>query len=193
MISLCNSKPSANAACVSTRDSGAEPKPQPAEGRTPSWPLQLVALVAFVLTCFAAAGVGGMLTGSSVNGWYQTLNKPAWTPPDWVFGPVWTTLFLFMAIAAWLVWRRGGWQAQRQPLTWFGLQLGLNVVWSGLFFALRNPGLGFAEVIVLWLAIAATTAQFWRRSRAAGLLFVTYLVWVAFAAILNFQIWRLNS
>jgi tryptophan-rich sensory protein len=105
---------------------------------------------------------------------------------------VWTTLYLLMAIAAWLVWRQGGWRQQRRPLTWFGLQLALNVVWSGLFFTLQNPGLGFGEIILLWLTIVATAAHFWQCSRTAALLLMPYLVWVTFAAFLNFQIWRLN-
>lgn len=161
--------------------------------RTPSLAWQIVSLVGFVFVCFAAAAIGGSLTASSVGGWYQTLAKPALTPPDWVFGPVWTTLYLMMAVAAWLVWRRGGWQSQRGPLVLFFIHLAINVAWSGVFFGLQSPGAGFAVIVLLWLAIVATAATFWRHSRAAALLLVPYLTWVSFASYLNLAIWRLNS
>ncbi len=161
--------------------------------RAPSWAWQAVAVLGFVVVCFAAAAVGGSLTASSVGGWYQTLAKPALNPPDWVFGPVWTTLYAMMAVAAWLVWRRGGWRAQRGPLVLFFIHLAINVAWSGVFFGLQSPGGGLAVIVLLWLAIVATAAVFWRQSRAAALLLMPYLVWVSFASYLNFAIWRLNS
>jgi tryptophan-rich sensory protein len=160
---------------------------------SPSWAWQAVALLGFVFICLAAAAIGGSLTASSVGGWYQTLAKPALTPPDWVFGPVWTTLYLMMAVAAWLVWRRGGWRAQRGPLVLFFIHLAINVAWSGVFFGLQSPGGGFAVIVLLWLAIVATAAVFWRHSRAAALLLMPYLVWVSYASYLNFAIWQLNS
>lgn len=150
-------------------------------------------LVLFVTVCFAAAAIGGALTAQSVGGWYQTLAKPAWNPPDWVFGPVWTLLYFLMGVAAWLVWRRSGWTEARWALLLFGVQLALNVIWSGLFFAAQAPGWAFAELLVLWIAIAATLAAFARRSRVAAALMAPYLAWTTFAAALNFAIWRLNA
>ena len=98
-----------------------------------------------------------------------------------------------MALAAWLVWRQGGWAGAKVPLTLFGVQLALNMLWSCLFFGLKNPGLAFVDVLLLWAAIASTMVTFWARSKVAGLLFVPYLAWVTFAAILNLTIWRLNA
>lgn len=149
-------------------------------------------LIFFIALCFVAAGIGGAVTTPNIEGWYATLAKPSWNPPNWIFGPVWTALYLMMALAAWLVWRQGGWNATRVPLILFGIQLALNTLWSCLFFGLKNPGLAFAEVLLLWLAIALTMIAFWNRSKIAGLLFGPYLAWVTFAAVLNFTIWRLN-
>ncbi|HVT28933.1 MAG TPA: DUF2867 domain-containing protein [Lacipirellulaceae bacterium] len=160
---------------------------RPSRARQAAW---LLLLVAF---CFAAAGAGRAVTSASVGDWYQTLKKPSWTPPDWLFGPVWTSLYMMMAVAAWLVWRRGGWSPSRAPLSFFALQLGLNVGWSAIFFGFRSPGLAFTEILILCLAIAVTTVSFLGRSRLAALLFVPYLVWTTFAAFLNFAIWRMNT
>lgn len=154
---------------------------------------QSVGLGAWLALTFAAAALGNWATLSSVDGWYQTLERPSWTPPDWIFAPVWTALYAAMAVAAWLVWRQHGWAAARRSLTLFVVQLALNVLWSVLFFGLRQPAWALAEIVVLWLLIAATTVAFWRRSRAAGSLLVPYLAWVAFAAALNFEFARLNS
>jgi tryptophan-rich sensory protein len=153
---------------------------------------QILALAICLAICFAAAGIGSLLTTPSINGWYAGLAKPRWTPPNWVFGPVWSTLYAMMAVAAWLVWRRGG-DEVRLALILFAVQLALNVAWSGLFFALRLPGAAFAEILLLWVAIGATTLTFGRISTAAALLFVPYFAWVGFAAILNLAIWRLNA
>lgn len=152
-----------------------------------------IGLVVFLAICFAMAGIGGAVTTPKTPGWYATLAKPSWNPPNWVFGPVWSALYLCMAVAAWLVWRQGGLPAVRLPLALFGVQLLLNVLWSCIFFGLQNPGLAFGEVLLLWGAIAATTVAFWQRSRVAGLLLVPYLAWVSFASVLNFVIWRLNA
>ena len=118
--------------------------------------------------------------------------NPTWTPPDWLFGPVWTALYLMMAIAAWLVWRRAGWPSVKGPLGWFAAQLVLNVGWSAIFFGLQLPGAAFAEMFLLWLAITATIIAFWNRSVFAAWLLVPYLGWTTFAAVLNAAIWRLN-
>jgi len=152
-----------------------------------------VGLLVCVAACFAAAGVGGLFTGLSVSTWYHELQRPAWNPPDWVFGPVWTVLYLMMGVAAWLVWRKGGWAGARVALVLFVVQLVLNAAWTGVFFGLRAPGMAFIELAALWIAIVATVIAFWRRSIAAGALMLPYLAWSTFAAVLNFTIWRMNG
>ena len=116
--------------------------------------------------CFGVAGAGGAITATSVQTWYQTLEKPSWTPPDWVFGPVWTVLYLLMALAAFLVWRPGGWKPAKAALGCFVIQLALNLGWSVLFFGLRSPGLAFLDVVILWLFIMATLLLFQRHPRS---------------------------
>ena len=150
---------------------------------------QLLALAGWLLVCFAAATMGGLFMPGE---WYASLKKPSWNPPGWVFGPVWTALYTMMAVAAWLVWRHGGWAAQRRPLGLFLAQLALNAAWTPLFFGLHWPGVAFFEIVLLWLAIAATIAAFRPVSRAAMGLLMPYLAWVSFAAALNFTLWRLN-
>jgi benzodiazapine receptor len=152
----------------------------------------LTALATSLALCFAVAGLGGYWTSLGLGPWYDALRKPAWTPPNWVFGPVWTALYAAMAVTAWLVWRRQGLVGVRLPLALFGLQLALNLAWTGLFFALRQPGLAFGEILLLCAAILATLGAFGRVSRVAGLLLIPYLAWVTFAAALNLAIWRLN-
>lgn len=163
-----------------------------AKMHSPSLGRQTIWLVGLMLVTFSAAALGGWATGSSVGTWYQELNKPEWHPPDWIFGPVWTVLYSMMAIAAWMVWRRAGWQDARWPLAWYGAQLALNALWSGLFFGLRNPGLAFGEILVLWIAIVITAIQFASRSAWAGWLMIPYLLWTTFAAILNGTLWSMN-
>ena len=143
-----------------------------------------------IVLCFVVAGIGGLVTTPSIPNWYSGLVKPSWTPPSWVFGPVWSVLYLCMAVAAWLVWRKGN---ALVPLTFFAVQLAFNAAWSWLFFGLHSPGAALIDIVLLWIAIAATTIAFWRRSVVAGLLFLPYLAWVSFAATLNFAIWRLNG
>jgi benzodiazapine receptor len=139
--------------------------------------------------CFAAAWVGSQFSAGQ---WYERLTKPALTPPSWVFGPVWTLLYTMMGVAAWLVWKRHGFAGVAQSLWLFLLQLALNVLWSYLFFGLKNPGLAFLDIVVLWLAILATIIAFFRHYRPAGQLLLPYLLWVSFAVYLNLQFWRLN-
>ena len=153
----------------------------------------IVALAVFLALSFAASAIGGMFTFPAIPGWYQNLEKPSWTPPDAVFGPVWTVLYIFMAVAAWLVWKRGGWTAQRGPLTLWGVQLVLNSLWSILFFGMRNPALGLMGIVILWLAILATLIAFWTVSRLSGGLLIPYLAWVSYASALNYSIFRLNG
>ncbi len=154
---------------------------------------QWFGLFFFLSLCFGAAGLGSLATAPEIGGWYQTLTKPTWNPPAWVFGPVWTTLYFLMAIAAWLVWKPAGFKAASLPLVLFGIQLALNIAWSWIFFRYRQPGWAFVDIILLWLAIFATTVAFFRHSRLAGWLMCPYLAWVSFAAVLNHAIWRLNS
>jgi benzodiazapine receptor len=149
----------------------------------------ILGLCGWVLLCFAAAAPGAVFMPGE---WYAALRKPTWNPPGWIFGPVWSALYTMMAVAAWLVWRRGGFAAQRRPLTLFLAQLALNAAWTPLFFGLHRPGVAFAEIVLLWLAIAWTLATFWRGHRAAAWMLVPYLAWVSFAALLNFTLWRLN-
>ena len=153
---------------------------------------QRLGLALFVGVSFAAALTGWVFTTPAGPGWYESLRKPAWTPPDWVFGPVWTLLYLSMGTAAWLVWRERGFAGARLALSLFFAQLALNALWSILFFGMRRPGLALAEIALLWTAIFATMAAFWQVSRAAGWLFVPYLWWVTFAMFLNYVIWRAN-
>jgi uncharacterized protein YbjT (DUF2867 family)/tryptophan-rich sensory protein len=154
---------------------------------------RILMLLWFLILCFAAAALGAAWTASSVDTWYQTIAKPTWNPPDWVFGPVWTALYAMMAVAAWLVWLRGPVNGSWTVWQLFTAQLALNVAWSGIFFGLCRPGLAFFEVLLLWAAIAATMIAFGKRSKPAGWLFAPYLAWVSFAAALNFAIWRLNA
>ena len=149
----------------------------------------VLALVGWLALTFAAALTGVFI---STGGWYASLVKPAWNPPNWIFGPVWTLLYGMMAVAAWLVWQRGGWTGQRRPLCLYLLQWALNALWTPLFFGLRRPGLAFGEITVLALAVPATLAAFWKVRRLAGALLVPYALWVLFAAVLNFTIWWLN-
>lgn len=115
-----------------------------------------------------------------------------WNPPAWVFGPVWTTLYVLLAVAAWLVWMPEDGKSSAVRMMLFGFQLLLNVAWSWIFFRLHQPGWSFAEILLLWLAILATTVAFFRRSKFAGGLMLPYLAWVSFACVLNVTIWRMN-
>jgi benzodiazapine receptor len=125
--------------------------------------------------------------------WYARLVKPSWNPPSSVFAPVWSTLYILMGVAAWLVWRRVGFAGAPVALALFGFQLVLNALWSYLFFGIHQPGIAFVDIVVLWLAILATTIGFWRVSVPAGVLLLPYLCWVTFASALNLQLWRLNQ
>lgn len=158
----------------------------------PSATRQATALVVCLGITFLAAAAGGALTSLSVNGWYRTLAKPSWNPPDWVFGPVWTLLYALMAVAAWLVWRRSGWIGARLALTLFAVQLVLNVAWSGVFFGLQRPAAALVEILVLIAAIFVTLALFARHSSLAAALLAPYLAWTLFAAVLCYEIARLN-
>lgn len=154
-----------------------------------NWPYLLL----FILLSLSAGAIGSLFTLEAVPGWYATLAKPPFSPPGWVFGPVWTTLYVLMGISAYLVWQKG-WQKKpvRFALCLFGLQLFLNALWSILFFGLRSPLYGLFGIIPLWLSIALCMRAFYPLDRRAAWLLIPYLLWVSFAAILNCQIWALN-
>ena len=150
------------------------------------------ALAAFVALCLGVGALGGLATARSVATWYPTLAKPAFTPPDAVFGPVWTVLYLMIAVAGWRVWRKRGLSGARAEFFLYATQLALNLGWSMVFFGLRAIGPALAEIAVLLAAVIANAVAFWRIDRPAGALLTPYAVWVSFAAALNFAIWRLN-
>ena len=149
-------------------------------------------VIAIIITELAGI-IGSIFTVAAIPTWYAALSKPALNPPNWIFAPVWNTLFILMGIAAWLVWRRG-WDKKsvRTALTIFLVQLILNSLWSIIFFGLRNPGAAFWEIIILWLAIIVTIIWFYKVSRAAAYLLIPYILWVSFAGYLNLSIWRLS-
>lgn len=153
--------------------------------------VQVVGLVAWLLLCFLAAAIGG--AGSiAAPAFYAQLQQPEWAPPPSVFGPVWSLLYTLMAVAAWLVWRRGGFRANRLALGVFLAQLALNALWSWTFFAWQLGALSLVNITLLLALIVATIALFWRVQRWAAALLVPYLLWVGFATALNATLWRLN-
>ena len=153
---------------------------------------QWLVLALFLVICLATAGIGAAWTNLSVGDWYAAIKKPTWNPPNWLFGPVWTALYIGMAVAAWLVWRKNGLADAWLPLLLFGVQLFFNAVWSALFFGMRSPGIAFVDIVLLWFAILATIVTFGRVSSLAATLLVPYLAWVSFATVLNWSIWRMN-
>lgn len=145
-----------------------------------------LSLVAFILVVAAVASMGSLFMPGA---WYAGLAKPSWTPPNWLFGPVWSVLYLMIAIAGWLAWlspNRG------TLLPVWGAQLALNGIWSPVMFGWHRIGLALVVIVLMWLAIAAFVAASWPRTRAAALLFLPYLAWVSYASALNFALWRLN-
>jgi tryptophan-rich sensory protein len=152
-----------------------------------------LALFVAIAVPLAIGGLSGFATADGVSSWYPTLVKPSFNPPAWVFGPVWTVLYITMGVAAFLVWRQGlATGGVRLALSVFAVQLALNGLWSILFFGMQSPGLALAEIVVLWLAIGATIVLFWRVTALAGALMVPYFLWVSFATLLNASIWWLN-
>ena len=149
-------------------------------------------LAGFMAVCLTVSAIGGAITSTSVGGWYQTLQKPTFNPPDWIFAPVWTTLYVFMAFAAWRVWRYPASPKRQSALTVFALQLALNLLWTTLFFGFQRIDLATIEIAVLLLCIIANTVLFWRIDIFAGALFVPYVIWVGYAAVLNGSLLLLN-
>ncbi len=152
---------------------------------------QLIGLLTWLVATFLAAGVGAVASIDAAS-FYRQLVRPEWAPPASVFGPVWTGLYLLMGIAAWLIWRIGGFSAARFALTLFLVQLVANALWSWLFFAWHLGGPAFAEIVLLWVLIIATLISFWRLHLLAGALLIPYLLWVSFALALNYSVWQLN-
>ncbi len=148
-------------------------------------------LVGWIVVCFAAAAVGAAAS-IRAQAFYTQLVQPAWAPPPWLFGPVWTVLYALMAVAAWLVWRSGGFRIHRAALSLFVAQLVLNALWTWMFFAWHTGALAFADIVVLWLLIVATLVSFWRVRVVAGALLIPYLLWVTFASALSYAMWQLN-
>ncbi len=152
-----------------------------------------LSLFVLVFATFGLSAFGVLAATSSLGHWYQTLAKPAWNPPQAVFGPVWTALYLVMAIAAWLVWRRGSEMEVIPAMTAYFGQLVLNVIWPLIFFGLKSPGWAVLDIILLWGAIVVCMQQFGRVSPVAAWLLAPYLAWVTFASALNITIWRINA
>ncbi len=152
---------------------------------------QIAGLAGWLLVSFAASAVGAVAS-IQAKSFYTQLIQPAWAPAPGVFGPVWTLLFAMMGIAAWLVWRSGGFRSDRQALLLFLVQLAVNALWSWLFFAWNFGLFALADVLVLWMLIVATMVAFWRLNPLAGALLIPYLLWVSFASALNFSLWQLN-
>lgn len=154
----------------------------------------IVGLVMCIVICLMAGVIGSVFTTSGVRDWYSTIQKPSFNPPSWVFGPVWTTLYILMGIALWLVVRSGAPSTLTRPaITVFAAQLILNAAWSVVFFGLHSPGWAFAVIIGLWALILASIILFRRISTTAGALLLPYIAWVSFAGVLNGAIWRLNG
>jgi benzodiazapine receptor len=152
---------------------------------------QILGLLAWLVVSFVASAVGAVASVRAAS-FYAQLSQPGWAPPSSIFGPVWTLLYALMGIAAWLVWRADGLRANRSALGVFLVQLVVNALWSWLFFAWHHGALAFADIVLLWLLIIATLVSFWRVRPLAGVLLVPYLLWVSFAAALNFSVWQLN-
>ncbi len=150
-------------------------------------------LLISIVVCQIPGILGSIFTVNSISTWYVSLDKPALVPPDWSFSIVWTLLYLLMGISLYIVWKRGWDQPQiKNAISLFGVQLFLNFLWSYLFFGLRSPEAGIVGIIVLWLSIAASILLFYRISRPAGILLLPYILWVTFAAYLNYSIMILN-
>lgn len=152
-----------------------------------------LALVGFLALCLLAGTMGGMVTAQSIDDWYPLITKPSWNPPSWVFAPVWTTLYILMAVAAWLVWRQGAlFSGVKLALILFFVQLALNALWPFVFFGAHEIGLAFLNIALLWAVLALTVWAFFSVSTWAGILLMPYLAWVSFAGFLNYTIWQLN-
>ncbi len=152
-----------------------------------------IAFVVFILICLIVQIVGSFWTKETVSTWYPALNKPSWTPPDWVFGPVWSSLYMMIAVSGWLIYRAKYSHQRTVALIFYGSQLAFNFIWSFLFFSLRSPILGLIDIVVLCILIGLTMIWAWRVRPLATLLLIPYLLWVLYATSLNAGIWLLND
>lgn len=143
--------------------------------------------------CLAVGGISGYLTTSEITTWYATLQKPSFNPPNYLFGPVWTILYIMMAISFWLIWKSDASESlKNKAILLFGIQLILNFFWSIIFFRFHQLGFAFAEIIAMWVFILLSILAFYPVSKPAAIMLIPYLCWVSFATVLNFSIWRLN-
>ena len=151
-------------------------------------------ILVMIVTCVVIGAISGLLTQEGVDTWYTTIEKPSFNPPNWIFAPVWSTLYVMMGIAAGLVWHEMESQKEtvKKGLTFFAIQLALNALWSYIFFGLHNPMLALVEIILLWLMIYETFVFFNKVNKIAGYLFIPYLLWVTFATVLTASIYWLN-
>lgn len=152
---------------------------------------QALGLLGWLAISFAAAAIGGVASANAGE-FYHALTRPAWAPPAWLFGPVWSVLYLLMGTAAWLVWRKQGFRGAGMALWLFLIQLAVNALWTWLFFVWHQGALAFIEIVILWALILATIVAFWRVQPLAGILLLPYLAWVTFASALTYATWRLN-
>jgi tryptophan-rich sensory protein len=152
---------------------------------------QVLGFLGWLLACFSAAAIGGFAS-SQAGDFYKALIRPDWAPPGWLFGPVWTVLYILMAVSAWLVWRDYGFRRAGSALSLFIVQLAVNALWTWLFFVWHLGAVAFAEILLLWLLILASVASFWRLHRLAAVLLLPYLAWVSFASVLTWAVWRNN-
>lgn len=153
--------------------------------------MQILGLVGWLAVVFIAAAVGAVASVDA-DVFYSELTRPGWAPPASVFGPIWSILYLLMGVAVWLVWLDGGFRLRRAALALFLIQLGVNALWSWLFFAWNKGSWALADILLLWLLLVATLAVFWRVRPTSGVLLLPYLLWVSFAAFLNYSVWQLN-
>ena len=152
-----------------------------------------IQLIISIFICQLAGIIGSVATVSSVNSWFTTLNKPSFNPPGWLFGPVWITLYTVMGISLYLIYQKGFEKKEvKFAIYLFIFHLVINALWSLIFFGLKNPGLAFFEIIILWILIVVLIILFWRINRTASILLIPYLLWVSFATVLNYSIWQLN-
>jgi len=154
--------------------------------------INITKFVSSIVVCLLAGAIGSIFTMPAIAGWYSTLNKPAWTPPNWAFGPVWTTLYILMGISLYLIWNTRV-RGVKTAMGIFAAQLVLNVLWSFLFFGLQSPLLGMIGIVALWIAILATIIVFYRINRPAAYLLLPYIIWVTIASALNYSVLILNT
>ena len=154
--------------------------------------INFLKLMVSLIICQLAGFIGSLFTSPAIPEWYASLQKPSFTPPNWLFSPVWIFLFLLMGVSLYLIWQAASKKEAKLALVLFSVQLVLNMLWSVIFFGLKSPMLAFIEITVLWIAIILTVMKSMKVAKAAGYLLLPYIIWVSFAAVLNFFLWKLN-